>query len=184
MIFNDTVASVAEAQKRDDPLTIARKYLAPVRRHAVASLEEFTELTSRLRPVFENASDKVQRAATVRARNYDLESDLKAAYEMMHPANGVAASLQSLIDWIDAFTPWQAFQQHHRDAAGQLQLRRAGIGALEALAKNIPWQVSQLEELLERRAPNAPAPVMTITPPEAPPAPTQGHVGHIAPPVI
>src|SRR5258708_936153 len=99
--FNESVAAIATVQKQNDPLTIAREYLAPVRRAAQEAIEEFTELTSRLRPIFEAASDKVAKAATIRVRNYDLEFDLKAAYEMMHhPNKGVAASLQSLIDEI------------------------------------------------------------------------------------
>ena len=103
---------------------------------------------------------------------------------MMHPTKGATASLQALIEEIDAFTPWQTFQRHHLDYPGQLKLRRECIASLEAIAKNIPYHVSVLEELVARRAPNAPAPVMTITPPEAPPAPVEGHKGHIAPPVI
>ena len=152
--FDNAVEAIAQAQATPEAVRAAQAELAPVRARALAALDEFHATVARLRPFFDAAMEKHNRACDVGVSHPELRHTLDQALQSM---TGGLNSIMGIVSEIDGLTAYTVYQGHHRSLPGRLVTSSANIGYLAELAKRAAAQLVELEERVTREARDVPA---------------------------
>jgi hypothetical protein len=151
--FDDAITAIDGALTARDAVTIEREALAPTRALATQYLEEFQATVARLRPTFDNAVDRYNRALRVGVVSPDLRHTLTEALTVIRDGPN---SFHEIINTIDNLNDYAVYQGWHRSIPGRLRQYRAGIGALDTLAARARYQLGELEKRVLVQAKHVP----------------------------